>query len=54
MGRKIWPKKTRVHAHLGQNLKNITIASYFSLKLLWKVIYISFLPEPVYIFLKKN
>ena len=27
-------KKTRVHAHLGQNFKNIIIPSNFSLKLL--------------------
>ena len=31
-------KKTRVHAHLGQNFKNIIISSNLSLKLLSKVI----------------
>ena len=35
---KIWREKTRVRAHLGQNFKNITISSNFSLKLLLMVI----------------
>ena len=35
MGRKnMAEKKTRVHAHLEQNFKNIIISSNFSLKLL--------------------
>ena len=51
---KIWREKTRAHAHLGQNFNNITISSNLSLKLLSKVIYINFLPESVYICLKKH
>ena len=31
-------EKTRVHAHLGQNFKNVIISSKFSLNMLWKVI----------------
>ena len=47
-------EKTRDHAHLEQNFKNVIISSNFSLKFLPKVIKINFLPELVYICLKKH
>ena len=47
-------KNPLVRAHVEQNFKEIIISSNCSLKLFWKVIWINFLPESVYICLKKQ
>ena len=54
-GQKKYGGRKFAYVHIwGENLKNIIISSNVSLKLLWAVIEINFLPESVYICLRKH